>query len=297
MHISIIECINIMVDAFLIYESGCDEYDLDSEDNSIWQHRTLCCGEPIIPFAALCMYMHEPSQYHFMFDEFKKVLIRRIRSCYRQTGQLGVFSSLIFDSIGIPKYRESDGISLVNLIRPDGRFGYPIESIFQSNPKYKKFGEVFRNLNSFGPFMIPEYFFKRAFRYLGSSNPMQNLVVLQTILRNQCKDVAFTQGELLSIIMKFLEAFPNSKSGVSFAGFLYQTFLRSREKSLRLKSRFFPPSSSPLPMGCNQIPFDAQFMRRNIMIGFLEVMFSKSVLISNQQSYSIMRRVLGGLLL
>jgi hypothetical protein len=240
--------------------------------------------------------MHEPSQYHFMFDEFKKVLIRRIRSCYRQTGQLGVFSSLIFDSIGIPKYRESDGISLVNLIRPDGRFGYPIESIFQSNPKYKKFGEVFRNLNSFGPFMIPEYFFKRAFRYLGSSNPMQNLVVLQTILRNQCKDVAFTQGELLSIIMKFLEAFPNSKSGVSFAGFLYQTFLRSREKSLRLKSRFFPPSSSPLPMGCNQIPFDAQFMRRNIMIGFLEVMFSKSVLISNHQSYSIMRRVLGGLL-
>jgi hypothetical protein len=36
MHISIIECINIMFDAFLVYESGYDEYDRDSDDNSVW---------------------------------------------------------------------------------------------------------------------------------------------------------------------------------------------------------------------------------------------------------------------
>jgi len=297
MHISIIECINIMVDAFLIYKSGCDEYDRDSEDNSIWQYRILCCDEPTIPFAALCMYMNEPSEYHFMTDKFKNVLIRRMRSCYRQTGQPGVFSSLIFDSNGIPKYHESSGISLVRLIRPDGRFGYPIESMFQTNSKYKKFGEVFKNMNSSNPFMIPEYFFKRAFHYLGCRNPRHNLVVLQTILRKQCNDVTFTQDELLSIIMKFLEAFPNSKSVVYFAGFLFQTFLRSREKSLRLKSQFCRPLKTQLQMGCNQIQFDTLFVKRIRIIGFLEVMFSKSDWTSNQDSYSIMKRVLSGLLL
>jgi len=299
MHISIIECINTMVDAFIVYESGCDEYDRDSDDNSVWQYRTLCCGKPVIPFAALCMYMNDPVQYNFMTEEFKYVLIRRIRSCYRQTVRLGVFSSLSFDSNGIPTYRESSGISLINIFNPNRRIAYPIESVFQTNPNYKKFGEVFKNLISSEPFMSPDRFFQRAFHYLGGSNPRQNLVFLQTILRNQCKDIAlaFTQSELSLVIMQFLEAFPNTKLVVYFAGFLFQIFLRSREKSLRLKIRQNRPSISPLPLGCNQIPFDARFVRRIRMIGFLEVMSSKLEWISNQDSYSIMRRVLSCLLL
>jgi hypothetical protein len=80
-------------------------------------------------------------------------------------------------------------------------------------------------------------------------------------------------------------------------GFLLQTFLRSREKSLRLKSQVCRPLSIPLPLGCHQLPFDAQFVKRIKMIGFLEIMSSKSVWVSNQDSYSIMRRVLSGLLL
>lgn len=63
---------------------------------------------------------------------------------------------------------------------------------------------------------------------------------------------------IILVIMQFLKAFPNSKSGVSFVGFLLQTLLRSREKSLRLKSQFCRPSSIQLPMGCNQLLFDAQ---------------------------------------
>jgi hypothetical protein len=66
---------------------------------------------------------------------------------------------------------------------------------------------------------------------------------------------------------------------------------------LRLKSQFCRPSSSLLPMGCDQLPFDARFVRRIRMIGFLEVMSSKSDWVSNQDSYSIMRRVLSWLLL
>jgi len=297
MHISIIECINIMIDAFLVYESGCDEYDRDSDGNSEWQYRTLCCANLNIPFAALCMFMNDPVQYHFMSDDLGKILIRRIRSFYRKTDRPGVFSSLSFDSLGIPTYHESSGISLVDLIRPSGRIAYPIESVFSINPQYKKFGEVFKNLIYSGSFMDPVHFFKRAFGYLGGGNPVQNLIVLRTILRNQCKDVAFTQGELSLVIMQFLRAFPNSTTGVSFMGFLLQTFLRSCEKSLRLKSRFCPPSSSPLPMGCDQLPFDAHVVKRIKIIGFLKVMSSKSVLISNQGSYLIMKRVLSGLLL
>lgn len=297
MHISIIECINIMVDAFLVYESGCDEYDRDSDDNSVWQYRTLCCANLNIPFAALCMFMNDPVQYHFMSDDLGNIPIRRIRSFYRKTDRPGVFSSLSFDSLGIPTYHESSGISLVDLLRPSGRIMYPIDSVFSINPQYKKFGEVFKNLIYSGPFMDPDRFFKRAFGYLGGGNPGQNLVVLRTILKNQCKDVAFTQGELSLVIMQFLQAFPNSKTGVSFMGFLLQTFLSSREKSLRLKSRFCPPSSSPLQMGCDQLPFDARVVKRIKIIGFLEVMSSKSVLISNKHSYSIMRRVSSGLLL
>ena len=296
MHISIIECINIMVDAFLIYESGCDEYDRDSEGNSEWKYRTLCCAVPIIPFAALCMFVND-RQYDIMSDDLGKILIKRIRSCYRRTDRQGVFSSLSFDSLGIPTYHESSGISVVDLLRPSGRIAYQIESVFQTNPNYKNFGGVFQSLISSKPFMSPDRFFKRAFGYLGGSNPIQNLVVLQTILRKQCNDVTFTQCELSSVIMQFLEAFPNSKSVVYFAGFLFQTFLRSREKSLRLKIVQNRPLKAQLPMGCNQIPFDALFVRRTRMIGFLEVMFSKSVLISNQLSHSIMRHVLGGLLL
>ena len=297
MHISIIECINTMVDAFLVYESGCDEYDRDSDDNSVWQCRTLCCANLIIPFAALCMFMNDSVEYHFISDDLGKILIRRIRSCYRRTNRLGIFSSLSFDSLGIPTYHESSGISLVNLLNPCGRIAYPIESVFSTNPEYKKFGEVFKSLISSEPFMSPHCFFKKAFHYLGASNPIQNFVFLQTILRTQCKDVTFTQSELSLVIMQFFAAFPNSKSGVSFMGFLLQTFLRSREKSLRLKSQFCRPSSIPLPLGCHQLLFDAQFVKRIKMIGFLEIMSSKSVWVSNQDSYSIMRRVLSGLLL
>jgi hypothetical protein len=297
MHISIIECINIMVDAFLVYESGCDEYDRDSEDNSVWQFRTLCCAKPIIPWAALCMFMNNPVEYHFMFDDFKDVLIRRIRSLYRKTDLPGVFSSLSFNSLGIPTYHKSSGISLVDLLRPSGRIAYPIESVFSTNPEYKKFGEVFKNLISSEPFMDPVRFFKRAFDYLGGGNPEQNLIVLRTILRDQCNDVTFTQDELSLVIMQFLGAFPNSKMGVSFMGFQLRTFLRSCEKSLRLRSQLFQPLPSPLPMGCDQLPFDARVVKRIKMIGFLEVMSSKLDWTSNQQLYSIMRRVSSGLLL
>jgi hypothetical protein len=119
-------------------------------------------------------------------------------------------------------------------------------------------------------------------------------------LRNQCKDVAFTQGEISLVIMQFLGAFPNSKMGVSFMGFQLHTFLRSYEKSLRLRSQLFQPLPSPLPMGCDQLPFDALVVKRIKMIGFLMVMFSKLDKTSYQQSYfiiSIVKRVLGGLLL
>jgi hypothetical protein len=297
MHISIIECINIMVDAFIVYESGCDEYDRDSDGHSEWQYRILCCANLDIPFAALCMFMNDPVQYHFMSDNLGNILIRRIRSFYRKTGRPGVFSSLSFDSLGIPTYHESSGISLVDLLRPSGRIAYPIESVFQINTQYKKFGEVFRSLIYSGPFMDPDRFFKRAFGYLGGGNPGQNLIVLRTILGNQCKDVAFMQSELSLVIMQFLQAFPNSTTGLSFMGFQLHTFLRSREKSFMLKSQLFPPLLSPLPMGCDQLPFDDRVVKRIKMIGFLEVMSSKSVLISNEHSYLIMKRVSSGLLL
>jgi hypothetical protein len=300
MHISIIECINIMVDAFLAYESGCDEYDRNSQDESVWQHRTLCCDNLNIPFAALCMFMNDPVQYQFISDDLGKILIRRIRSFYRKTDRPDVFSSLSFDSLGIPTYHESSGISLVDLLRPSGRIAYPIESVFSINPQYKKFGEVFRSLIHSKLFMDPVRFFKRAFGYLGDSNPVQNLTVLRTILRNQCKDVAFTQSEISLVIMQFLRAFPNSTTGVSFMGFQLHTFLRSYEKSLRLRSQLCRPLPSPLPMGCDQLPFDAPAVKRIKMIGFLMVMFSKLDWTSDQQSYSIIsivKRVLGGLLL
>jgi hypothetical protein len=80
-------------------------------------------------------------------------------------------------------------------------------------------------------------------------------------------------------------------------GFLLQTLLRSYEKSLRLKSQLCRPLSSPLLMGCDQLPFDAPAVKRNKMIGFLKVMFSKLDRTSDQQSYSIMKRVSSGLLL
>jgi hypothetical protein len=145
--------------------------------------------------------------------------------------------------------------------------------------------------------MDPVRFFKRAFGYLGDRNPGQNLIVLRTILRDQCKDVAFTKDELSLVIMQFLGAFPNSTTGVSFMGFQLHTFLRSYEKSLRLRSQLCRPLSSPLLMGCDQLPFDDRVVKRIKMIGFLEVMLSNSDWTSDQQSYSIMRRVLGGLLL
>lgn len=296
MHVSIIDCINIMVDAFIVYESGCDEYDRDSDDNSVWQHRTLCFLKPKIPFAALCMFLNNSSEYHFISDDFQFVLVRRIRSCFRRTDRPGVFSSLSFNSSGVPSYHESGGISLIQILRPSG-INYPIESVFQKNTQYKKFGEVFKNLIYSGPFMDQDHFFKRAFGYLGDRNPRQNLTVLRTILRDQCKDVAFTKDELSLVIMQFLGAFPNSKMGVSFMGFQLHTFLRSCDKSLRLKSQLCRPLSSPLPMGCDQLPFDAPAVKRNKMIGFLKVMFSKSDLTSNKHSYLIMKRVSSGLLL
>jgi hypothetical protein len=246
------------------------------------------------------MFMNDPVQYHFMSDDLGKILIRRIRSFYRKTDRPDVFSSLSFDSLGIPTYHESSGISLVDLLRPSGRIAYPIESVFSINPQYKKFGEVFRSLIHSKLFMDPVRFFKRAFGYLGDNNPVQNLTVLRTILRNQCKDVAFTQSEISLVIMQFLRAFPNSTTGVSFMGFQLHTFLRSYEKSLRLRSQLCQPLPSPLPMGCDQLPFDAPAVKRIKMIGFLMVMFSKLDRTSYQQSYfiiSIVKRVLGGLLL
>jgi hypothetical protein len=297
MHISIIECINIMVDAFLVYESGCDEYDRDSDGNSEWQYRTLCCANLIIPFAALCMFMHDPVQYHFMSDDLGKILIRRIRSFYRKTDRPDVFSSLSFDSLGIPTYHESSGISLVNLLRPSGRIAYPIESVFSINPQYKKFGEVFKSLISSEPFMRPERFFQRAFSFLPEKNSRHVLHTLQTILRTQCKDVSFSQSELSSILIECLNAHPNLKSVIGFTGFLFQTFLRTREQSLQLRIAWRSPIEMHLQVGCNQIPFDAQFVRRIKMIGFLDVLLSHSERISRNQSYSIIRRVLSNLLL
>jgi hypothetical protein len=155
------------------------------------------------------MFMDNPVEYHFMSDDLGKILLRRIRSLCRKTDLPGVFSSLSFNSLGIPTYHESSGISLVDLLRPSGRIAYPIESVFSKNPEYKKFGEVFKNLISSEPFMDPVRFFKRAFDYLGGGNPEQNLIVLRTILRDQCNDVTFTQDELSLMIMQFLRAFPN----------------------------------------------------------------------------------------
>jgi hypothetical protein len=295
MHVSIIECINIMVDAFLAYESGCDEYDRNSKDESEWKHRTLCCAKPIIPWAAICMFMNDPVQYHFMLDDLGRIPFLRLKKCDRKTDRPGVFSSMNFDSLGIPTCRVSNGISVIDLLSPSGRIGYPIESLFRNNFGYIQFGEVFKNLISSNPFMLSDLFFQRAFLYLGNI-PMQKFVVLETILAKKCKDVIFTEEEKTLIISKFMRAFPNSKLDVYFAGFLFQIFLRSREKSLSLKSQFCRPSKAQLPMGCNQIPFDAPAVKRIEMIGFLEVMSSKSVLFP-KQSYSIMRRVLGGLLL
>lgn len=297
MHVSIIDCINIMMDAFIVYESGHDEYDRDSDDNSVFEHRTLCFMKQQIPFAALCMFLDNPFHYHFISSDFKFVLIRRIRSCFRRTDRPGVFSSLSFNSRGVPSYHESGGISLIQILRPSGRINYPIESVFHKNPQYKKFGEVFKSLISSEPFMRPELFFQRAFRFLPDKNSRHVLHTLQTILQTQCKDVSFSQSELSSILIECLNAHPNLKSVVGFTGFLFQTFLRTREQSLQLRIAWRPPIKMHLQVGCNQIPFDARFVRKIKMIGFLNVLLSSSERISRNQLYSIIRRVLSNLLL
>jgi hypothetical protein len=295
MHVSIIECINFMVDSYIVHESGCDEYDRDSEDNSVFQHTTLCVGKQTIPWVAICLFVNEPWAYQFMQDDLDKILIRQLRSVYRKTDRPGVFSSLTFNSVCSPIYLESSGKTVSKLLNPDG-IRYPITAIFQKNPKYKNFGELFLNLISENPVTSYNHFFNSSLLYVSWMMPQQFLFHFICILRNQCKDVVFTQEQFNAILMKFLEVFPNSRKPLMFSGFLFQNFLRNRAISLQLRQSQFQSFFIKLEPDSNEVQFESKFMKRIKMLGFLEVMLSPKNSIA-RHSYSIMRRVTSGLFL
>ena len=234
MHISIIECINIMVDAYVVHKSGCDEYERDSDDFTEFLYTTLCSDSDKIPWAALCLLVNEPWNYRFMCNDLNKVLLRQIRSVYRRTDRPGIFSSLTFDSFGFPIYLESNGRDLPSILNPNG-IGYPIKAVFQKNPQYKKFGSLFLNLISENPIIDPKHFFNSSLLYVSRMKPQQILFHFIGILKNQCKDVVFTQEQFNVILAKFLEAFQDSRKSLMFSGFLFQNFLRNREISLKLR--------------------------------------------------------------
>jgi len=295
MHVSIIECINFMVDSYIVHESGCDEYDRDSEDNSVFQYTTLCVGKQTIPWVAICLFVNEPFSYQFFQDDLDKVLLRQLRSVYRKTDRPGFFSSLTFNSVGSPEYKESSGRTLSSLLNPDG-IRYPVTAIFQKNPKYKKFGELFLNIISANPVIAPKRFFVSSLLYVSWMKPQQFLFNFIGILRNQCKDVVFTQEQFNAIFMKFLEVFPNSRKPLIFSGFLFQNFLRNHAISLQLRQSQFQSFFIELEPDSNEVQFELKFVKRIKMLGFLEIMLSKK----NSPvhlSYSIMRRVTSGLFL
>lgn len=299
MHVSIIECINIMVDAFIVHESGCDEYEHDSDGFSEYQFTCLCSDSTKIPWAALCILVNQPWKFRFMSDDLNKVLLRQIRSVYRRTDRPDVFSSLTFDSVGKPTYLESNGRDLASILDPNG-IGYPIKSVFQKNTQYNKFGSLFLNLISENPIIPIERFFNLSLNYLSAKNihPHELLLHFQNILKNQCKDVVFTQREFSEIIQKFLEAYPNSRKSLMFSGFLFQNFLRNQEISLKLRKSRFNPFQIQLDPSCLDIQFESHFVKKIKMLGFLEFLMSKQI--PNQHShlsYSIMRRVVSGLFL
>jgi hypothetical protein len=299
MHISIIECINIMVDAYVVHKSGCDEYDRDSDDFTEFLYRTLCSDSNKIPWAALCLLVNEPWNYRFMCDDLNKILLRQIRSVYRRTDRPDVFSSLTFDSVGFPKYLESNGIDLPSILNPDG-IGYPIKAVFQNNPQYKNFGHLFLNLISENPIIPIERFFNLSLNYLIDTDIHHSELLkhFYNILQNQCKDVVFTKKQFDEINTKFLKAFPNSRILLMFSGFLFQNFLRNQEISLKLRKSRCLSFQIKLEPSCIYIQFESHFVKKIKMLGFLEILMSKQI--SNQHShlsYSIMRRVVSGLFL
>ena len=299
MHISIIECINIMVDAYVVHKSGCDEYDRDSDDFTEYQYTTLCSVSSKIPWAAICLLVNEPWNYRFMCDDLNKVLLRQIRSVYRRTDRPGIFSSLTFDSVGFPKYLESNGRDLPSILNPNG-IGYPIKSVFQNNPKYTKFGNLFLNLISENPIIPIEQFFNLSFNYLIAKNihPRELLMHFHNILKNQCNDIVFTKKQFNEIIAKFLEAFPNSRKSLIFSGFLFQNFLRNQEILLKLRQNRCKPFQIELEPSCIDIQFESHFVKKIKMLGFLEILMSKQIPNKHSHlSYSIMRRVVSGLFL
>jgi len=295
MHVSIIECINIMVDAYIVHESGCDEYERDSEDNSVFQYTRLCVGKQTIPWVAIYLFVNEPWSYQFFQDDLDKVLLRRLRSVCRKTDRPGFFSSLTFNFVGSPGYKESSGRTVTSLLNPDG-IRYPVTAIFQNNPKYKKFGELFLNIISGNPVIAPKRFFNSSLLYVNWMKPQQILFHFIGILRNQCKDVIFTQEQFNAILMKFLEFFPNSRKPLMFSGFLFQNFLRNREVSLQLRQSQCKFFYIQLELDCNDVQFESKFVKRMKMLGFLEIMLSKNNS-PHHLSYSIMRRVASGLFL
>ena len=295
MHVSIIECINIMVDAYIVHENGYDEYELDSEDNSEFQYTRLCVGKQTIPWVAICLFVNEPWSYQFFQDDLDKVLLRQMRSVYRKTDHPGFFSSLTFNSVGSPEYKESSGRTVTSLLNPDG-IRYPVTAIFQKNPKYKNFGELFLNIISGNPMIAPKCFFDSSLLYVNWMKPQQILFHFIGILRNQCKDVVFTQEQYNAILMKFLEFFPNSRKPLEFSGFLFQNYLRNREVSLQLRQSQCKIFHIQLKSDANDVQFESKFVKRMKILGFLEIMLAKKNSPSHL-SYSIMRRVASGLFL
>lgn len=299
MHISIIDCINIMVDAYVVHNTGCDEYERDSDDFTEFLYTTLCSDSDKIPWAALCLLVNEPWNYRFMCDDLNKVLLRQIRSVYRRTDRPGIFSSLTFDSFGFPIYLESNGRDLPSILNPNG-IGYPIKAVFQKNPQYKKFGSLFLNLISKNPVIPIKQFFNLSLNYLSAKNihPHEFLLHFINILKNQCKDVVFTKKQFSEIITNFLEAFPNSRKTLMFSGFLFQNFLRNQEISLKLRKSRWKPFQIELEPSCIDIQFESNFVKKIKMLGFLEILMSKQIPNEHSHlSYSIMRRVVSGLFL
>jgi hypothetical protein len=297
MHISIIECINIMVDAYVVHKSGSDVFDRDSDDITEYQYRTLHFDTEKIPWAALCIFINEPWKYGFGCNDLDKVLLRQIRSVYRRTDRPGIFSSLTFNSDGFPKYLESNGVDLPSILDPKD-IGYPIKAVFEKNPQYKNFGSLFLNLISKNPIIDPKHFLFSSLLYVNWMKPQQILFHFIGILRNQCKDVVFTQEQFSEIIAKFLEAFQDSRKSLMFSGFLFQNFLRNQEILLKLRQNRCKSFQIELEPSCIDIQFESHFVKKIKMLGFLEILMSKQTPKEHSHlSYSIMRRVVSGLFL
>jgi hypothetical protein len=117
---------------------------------------------------------------------------------------------------------------------------------------------------------------------------------MQKSLHCQSKQNKKIYKLVYTILMKFLEFFPNSRKPLEFSGFLFQNYLRIREVSLQLRQSQCKIFHIQLKSDANDVQFESKFVKRMKIIGFLEIMLAKKNSPSHL-SYSIMRRVASGL--